>query len=379
MSQILHRRELHVAISAEEAGAEFASAPADVQAKFLEAFAASVNGWTGNQNWPMQCRHITDELSCDPSKLAAMLRTLIDHLENKITEPGIYEGFDIDAYFDDPCPEPSLSQSIAKIILEKSPAHAMYAHPRLNKIVRADDDEKFNGRQAIGSAAHKLILGRGQEIVICDFDDWRKKAAQEARDDAIANGCIPVLARQMEQVEGLASIFRATMRAHDGLLWNPDDIISEAVIAWKEGPFWCRSMIDAVTKDLLVITDIKTSSASVPPQDAGKKMAEDGWDIQGAMLDRGLNAIDPANAGRRTYRFISIEQAPPFGIVVNELKEGVLTLGRKKLDRATDLWKRCLSENRWPGYPPVINYPEHPAYHVKEWEERELSFLVGSS
>lgn len=296
----------------------------------------------------------------------------------KIGKPGIYEGFDIEAYFADPCPRPSLSQSIAKIILEKSPAHAMYAHPRLNKAVKDDEEEKYSGKQAIGSAAHKLILGRGKEIVVCSFDDWRKKAAQEARDEALAKGLVPILERQMEQVEGLASIFRATMQAHDGLHWNAADLRSEIVIAWKESKFWFRSMIDAMTSDLLMIADLKTTATSVPPSEAGKKMAEDGWDIQAAMIDRGLAVLDPGNIGRRKYRFISIEQTPPFGIVVNELREGVLTLGRKKLDRAADLWKRCLADKKWPCYPTVINYPEHPPYHVKEWEEREFAYLAGA-
>jgi hypothetical protein len=56
-----------------------------------------------------------------------------------------------------------------------SPLHAWHAHPRLNPDYRHDDDTKFD----VGNIAHKLMLGRGKDIVVLDFDDWRTKAAKE--------------------------------------------------------------------------------------------------------------------------------------------------------------------------------------------------------
>ena len=35
----------------------------------------------------------------------------------KITAPGIYKDFDETAYFADPAPQPSLSQSLAKVLI----------------------------------------------------------------------------------------------------------------------------------------------------------------------------------------------------------------------------------------------------------------------
>ena len=44
----------------------------------------------------------------------------------------IHTDISAEAYHADPAPEPSLSSSVAKILVNLSPAHARIAHPRLN-------------------------------------------------------------------------------------------------------------------------------------------------------------------------------------------------------------------------------------------------------
>jgi endonuclease/exonuclease/phosphatase family metal-dependent hydrolase len=93
----------------------------------------------------------------------------------KISKPGIYRDFPTAAYFADPCPEPSFTQSLAKILIEQSPLHAYQAHPRLN-VPAADEDadeaEKYSKAKAIGNAAHSLMLGRGKVLAVGDFNNW---------------------------------------------------------------------------------------------------------------------------------------------------------------------------------------------------------------
>src|SRR4051812_46738879 len=98
----------------------------------------------------------------------------------KITAPGIYLDVAANDYHADPCPAPSLTQSVAKILLAKSPLHAWHAHPRLNPDYQHNDDTKFD----VGNIAHKMLLGRGKQIEVLEFDDWRTKAAKEAREKA---------------------------------------------------------------------------------------------------------------------------------------------------------------------------------------------------
>jgi len=75
----------------------------------------------------------------------------------KITEPGIYRDFSEAAYNLDPCPSPSLSQSICKVMLDQSAQHAMLEHPRLAPLLIEDDAaEKYVKAMAVGNAAPRL-------------------------------------------------------------------------------------------------------------------------------------------------------------------------------------------------------------------------------
>src|SRR5215472_13975214 len=74
-----------------------------------------------------------------------------------ISAPGFYPDINAETYFSDPIIRPSLTQSLCKILLERSPLHAWYAHPRLNPDYAPDDDTKFD----IGNLAHTLLLGKG--------------------------------------------------------------------------------------------------------------------------------------------------------------------------------------------------------------------------
>jgi ornithine carbamoyltransferase len=112
---------------------------------------------------------------------------------------GIHRDFDGTAYFADPCPEPSLSQSIAKILIEQSPLHAKMAHPRLAPPPEGDEEtEKYNKAQAIGNAAHSLMIGRGKKLAVIEADSFRTKIATADRDAAIERGLEPILAKHYQ-------------------------------------------------------------------------------------------------------------------------------------------------------------------------------------
>jgi len=290
-----------------------------------------------------------------------------------IDRPGIYFDIDPKNYFADPCKEPSLNQSLAKLLLEKSPLHAKYAHPRLTPQSAEDEDdkpEKYDKDKAIGNAAHALILGRGKDLAIGEFDAWTTKAAKEFKLDAYRSGEEPILRKHYQAAWRLAASVKEQLSAHqcnDCFIGGK----SEAVIAWQEEGFWFRSMIDFVHDDLRVFDDLKTTGMSASPQSIPWMIDDMGWDIQAAMWERGLNIIDPENAGRRRYRFIAVENEPPFALTVNDLSEAVLTIGRRRLRAAIERWKRCMKLNDWPAYPTTCLYPEFPGARAIRWEERE--------
>ena len=287
-------------------------------------------------------------------------------MPEQISAPGIYLDMTTAAYFGDPCPAPSLTQSIAKVLLDRSPLHAYGAHPRLGGEV--DRHEDYVSAQAIGNAAHKLFLGRGKVIVVIEAPDFRTKEARATRDAVSAEGKVPIRAKHHGRAQTMVK------RAHEqlealGLAHPVGD--SEAVVAWEEDGIWLRSMIDLLSPDRRTIIDLKTTGMSCAPHSIGRMMNDAGWDVQAAMHERGLFATDASGAGRRRHLFIAQENEEPYALTVVQISEAVMTMGRKKLAVAMDIWRRCIEGDRWPGYPPEIVVPELPTWAETSWLERE--------
>lgn len=287
----------------------------------------------------------------------------------KITEPGIYRDFPTAAYFADPCPEPSFTQSLAKTLIAHSPLHAKCEHPRLSPQDEPDTD--YDKAKAIGNAAHAMMLGRGKTLAVEDFPDFKTKAAKEFKAAAIEAGQEPILAKHQDIAWSMVKAAQEQLRKvpECGRAFLDGD--AEVVIAACEGGLWLRSMIDWITPDLREVWDYKTSGQSAAPFATGKLMASAGWPIQSAMHERILDAIDPDGAGRRRHLFVAQEQYEPFALTVNEISEAALTMGRKQLGYAIDIWRDCMKRNRWPAYPPRIIRPEYPTFAEKSWLDRE--------
>src|SRR5258707_870838 len=150
-----------------------------------------------------------------------------------IEQPGIFRGVLDEDYRDDPCPLPSLTQSLCKIIIERSPRHAWTAHPRLNGDWLPDDDTKFD----LGNVVHKLVLGRGKDFTVLDCDSWRTHAAKLARDEAAKAGKIAVLVADFERASNMArATFRQIAKHEDCSAFTNG--ASEVMIAWEEDGIW---------------------------------------------------------------------------------------------------------------------------------------------
>lgn len=289
----------------------------------------------------------------------------------KITEPGIYYDLPTADYLSDPCPAPSLTQSIAKIILERSPLHAWHAHPRLNPDWKPDDPTKFD----VGNIAHTLMIGRGKKIVVLDkFDDWRTNAAKDARAAALAEGKHAVLGKHYALADRMVKAAREQLdlRRLNHLFAGPGDYSGrgEVVIAWKEDSgFWCRQMIDWLWQRTFV--DYKTTDMNAAPQNLARIMTNAGWPIQAAMAERGLNSLIGQHGHARRFLFVVQETDVPYCLNVVELSEGVMTMGRKMLAAAMSRWNFCIGADVWPGYPTEIIVPEYPGYAEAQWLERE--------
>lgn len=291
----------------------------------------------------------------------------------RITAPGIYPDISAADYFADCCPEPSFTQSIGKVLIAQSALHARAEHPRLRPPLPDDeeDTEKYVVAKAIGDAAHKLIIGRGKDIAVGDFKAWRGTDPQTFKDKALADGRIPILAKHMARAYAMEQAFRHQLKSHE-----EGDVFTggkgEVVLAWQENGFWFRCMVDWLHDDMRAADDLKTTAMSAAPHSLGMLAVNAGWEIQAAMIERGLDALHPETAGRRKYRFVALENYQPYALSVMPMTEHWLTMGRKKLEFAITQWKVCMARGRFPGYPTSAVTPEYPAFKETQWLGREL-------
>jgi hypothetical protein len=284
----------------------------------------------------------------------------------KITLPGIYAEFPVADYYRDPCPSPSLTQSGAKIILEKSPLHAWHEHPRLNPSSLSDsDDKKFD----VANIAHALVLGRGRKFVVLDYEDWRTKDAQKRREEASQAGKLAVLRKHYDLAGSMAEVLVLSLNNRGLRLFDGPER-SEIVIAWNEGKIWFRQMLDWLSADAEIMADYKTTAVSAAPGALAARMASDGWDVQAAMAERGLAVVAGEDPDRR-YIFVVQETFEPFAVSIMEISESVLSIGRRKLQSAAWVWRECMESGVWPGYPTQIIVPDYPGFAAAQWLDRE--------
>jgi len=268
----------------------------------------------------------------------------------------------------DPTDPPSLSASLAKILATQSPAHAYAAHPKLGG-KKHEPTKAMSG----GTLIHSLVLEAGRGIVVLDFENYKTKAAQEAKAEALATERIPVLVDDM--ADAVAASVKIRRRLEDaGVLL---DGMSEEVIEWHDAtadgePVICRSMLDHRSGG--VIYDLKTT-ASASPDDFGRSVARYGYDIQAAAYQRAVRALRPDLDGRIEFLFCAVELDEPHAVAVYRPGGDVIELGERRWERAVERWAACLKTGSWPDYSAAAGdrYPwiEMPPWLLRQEEERD--------
>lgn len=251
---------------------------------------------------------------------------------------------------------PGFSASTAKTLLHRSPLHAWHEHPVFGGEKR--DPTKLMDR---GQIMGKLILGRGADLEVLDYADWRTNAAKADRDNARDAGKVPVLAEQHKQAYQAALAIMAELVRRGVRL----DGTSEQAMVWQEktpdGLLDCRGAMDHLTADNRVIYDLKiiddASNASV------ERSAENlGHGIQRAAYVSGLSKVFPHLAGRIVMRFIFAEPEPPYAVNICEPDGVFCELGERRWERACAAWARCLKQKHWPAHGTGINQITAPAW-----------------
>lgn len=282
----------------------------------------------------------------------------------KITEPGIYEMTNAD-YHADPWPVPSLSASIATTLLTLSPHHAWHEHPRLNPDFEPEENKDFD----FGAAAHALVVEGEDRMVVVPFDSWRKKEAQEMRDQARACGQHPILTADYDKIFKMREVALAKLAACPDLAGiGVGDLLPERSILWAEGETRLRARPDWMTEKRDLFIDYKTTKASAHPDSWARTMAGLSGDLQAGFCLRGSEAL----GGPQDAKWIWLvqETSEPFACALVGLSPAYRAFAEERVESAIGTWRDCLARDRWPAYPARIAWIDPPAYAIAREMER---------
>jgi len=237
-------------------------------------------------------------------------------------------------YHADPMERPSMSSTLGREILFRSPLHAWTMAPRLNPEAPRFDSAAFK----IGRAAHREALGAGADWVTPPEDllspdgGIRSKDAKAWRDEQEAQGLTVIKADIAAQFDNMPAGRR-------------------------------------------YFVDYKTSRNPVTPEQIQRSIQTYGYDFQVAHYQ---DVWESATGERRTPLFIFQETSAPYGVQVARLmddesaEDDFMTDARSKVREARRLWAECLETGVWPGYPASIALIGAKHWHKTTWADREV-------
>jgi hypothetical protein len=262
-------------------------------------------------------------------------------------------------------PGGSLSHSGAKLILE---APAKFKHDVLDCSPTPPTDAMI-----FGSAVHCAVLNpqdRDELVVVVDSDTWRGKDAQEAKKDAIATDRAPVLAKDWAKAERMAEVVRAHPIAGPFI---KDATMFERAVFWEADGIVKRCKPDFMggrNNGIFAWGDYKTTTDASQAA-FSKAVANFGYHTGFAHYDEGIRAV--TGEPETSFVIIAQEKTEPYLVNVFVLSSDYKQMGEQRMQRAVQVYKRCMETGEWPGYsditkataPTWADY-EH-AYNLEQW------------
>ena len=282
-----------------------------------------------------------------------------------IDQSGVYDLSNM-VYHSHPTPTPSLSSGIARVLLDRSPAHAWQQHPK-NPAFVDENKQQWD----LGSAAHDMLLEGDARIVMIKADDYRTADAKAARDRAYARGFIPLLTHQRPEVESFVLAIKVQLAAHEDTAYAFVAGKPEQSIFWTENvegaEIWCQIRPDWIDADpKRPFLDFKSTATSVHPDVIGRWSTDQGHPFMAAFYRRGIKRVLGIDAH---YKFVVAENKPPHALVVIDYPPMIEQEADMQVEIAIRKWARCVAAGEFPAYPLRTYTIDPPKWASSRWLE----------
>lgn len=257
---------------------------------------------------------------------------------------------------------PGASRSDLKTILQKSPRHA---------ILRKDDEEEPTEAKRFGAMFHQYLLEperfKATHVAMPNFTDMfgpmqssKNRAKRDEWMETNLKGKTGVdpddLRTLSKMVESASSLTVVQNLLRGG--------ISEPSIYWWENGVLYKCRPDYLRKDR-VIVDIKTIiSADIDTFQS--QVARYRYDLQDAHYVEGTEKF----LGEKidAFIFICVEKTEPYGVSVFTLDPVWRGFAKQDLDTAKTIYRECVTNNLFPGYPQEIQSVSCPVWHANRYK-----------
>lgn len=307
-----------------------------------------------------------------------------------ITAPGAYLDIDAEDYHRNPnlLPGPSLSSTGAKTILGQSPLHFWFDSPLNPDRPQEPDKPHFN----IGKAAHDLILLRDRwpahyHVLPEGFSRAKTKQYAEAIAEADAAQESGLTILRHDDALTVYAVAEALKR-NDLAVATLTNGVTEETLVWQDPRtgVWLRARPDfrpnsiLVKRDVMVVPDLKFVAPShAAPDGFGRAIHQFGYHQSAAFYMDGIKAVYGHYPTHWVH--VVVEKDPPHCVALYELPGEDIERGRVLNRRAIDIFARCLSEDRWPGYsddPSQVGLPHWARTRIDDLDPDEMAFAAAA-
>lgn len=332
---------------------------------------------------------------------------------------GIHD-ISLEAYLADPCEQPSLTRSGIVTLERSTPAKFAARHPRLTQFPEALK-QKATDPQKLGSVVHAKLCGTGADYVAKDCSEFKTQDGKPAK---VWSGDGKTWKQQQEAAgkivisrEGDAKALRVATEIYNTIAsefampdWRDHARLEQTLIWQREtsyGPIWCRAKPDIMLP--FAILDAKSTGLTLDHETIRRRLEATGDDVQGVWYPQGAHAIATGclRCGHNTFHrtispkgcetsgcgcidpefvddrvetlpffFVIAEFEPPYTVILREMDEEWKARRQRHVDRACELFAKCLYANEWPEYTekmPRRATLSAPSYKVSQWLEEELA------